>query len=78
MIRFPRKNRDISTETVINTIWVSSFLGMILALPPLGIFLGIYYGTGNLIIGAVLGFGIHFVTLAFAGKISKFLVRIMS
>lgn len=78
MIRFPRKNRDISTETVINTIWVSSFLGMILALPPLGIFLGIYYGTGNLIIGAVLGFGIHFVTLAFIGKISKFLVRIMS
>lgn len=78
MIRFPRKNRDISTETIINTIWVSSFLGMILALPPLGIFLGIYYVTGNLIIGAVLGFGIHFVTLAFAGKISKFLVRIMS
>ena len=78
MIRFPKKKTDISTETVINTIWVSTFMGMIFALPPLGIFLGIYYGTGNLIIGAVLGFGIHFITLVFAGKISKFLVRVMS
>ncbi len=78
MIRFPKKKNDISTETVINTIWVSTFMGMIFALPPLGIFLGVYYGTGNLIIGAVLGFGIHFVTLAFAGRISKFLVRVMS
>jgi len=78
MIRFPKKKTDISTETVINTIWVSTFMGMIFALPPLGIFLGVYYGTGNLIIGAVLGFGIHFVTLAFAGRISKFLVRVMS
>ncbi len=78
MIRFPRKKNDISTETVINTVWVSTFMGMIFALPPLGVFLGIYYSTGNLIIGAVLGFGIHFITLAFAGKISKFLVRVMS
>lgn len=78
MIRFHKKKTDISTDTVINTIWVSTFMGMIFALPPLGIFLGVYYGTGNLIIGAVLGFGIHFVTLAFAGKISKFLVRVMS
>jgi len=78
MIKFPKKKTDISTETVINTIWVSTFMGMIFALPPLGVFLGIYYGTGNLIIGVVLGFGIHFITLACAGKISKFLVRVMS
>lgn len=78
MIRFPSEKKDISTEAVINTIWVSAFMAMIFALPPLGIFLGIYYGTGNLIIGAVLGFGVHFVTLAFAGKISKLLVRVMS
>ena len=78
MIRFPKKKNDISTETVINTIWVSTFMAMIFSLPPLGIFLGIYFGTGNLIIGAVLGFGVHFVTLAFSSKISKFLTQIMS
>lgn len=78
MIRFPKKKNEISTETVINTIWVSAFLAMIFSLPPLGIFLGIYFGTGNLLVGAVLGFGVHFVTLAFAGKISRFLTQIMS
>ena len=78
MIRFPKKKNDISTETMINTIWVSTFMAMIFSLPPLGIFLGIYFGTGNLLIGAVLGFGVHFVTLAFSSKISKFLTQIMS
>lgn len=78
MIRFPKKKQDISTETVINTIWVSAFMAMIFSLPPLGIFLGIYFGTGNLVIGAVLGFSVHFVTLAFSSRISKFLTQILS
>lgn len=78
MIRFRNKKQEISTETVINTIWVSAFLAMIFSLPPLGIFLGIYFSTGNLVAGAVLGFAIHFVTLAFSGRISKFLTQILS
>lgn len=78
MIRFPKKKQDISTETVINTIWVSAFMAMIFSLPPLGIFLGIYFGTENLIAGAVLGFSVHFVTLAFSARISKFLTLILS
>ena len=78
MIRFPRKKQDISTETVINTIWVSAFMAMIFSLPPLGIFLGIYFASENLILGAVLGFAVHFVTLAFSGRISKFLTQILS
>ena len=78
MIRFPKKKTDISTETVINTIWISSFLAMIFSIPPLGLFLGIYFGTGNLVLGAVMGFGAHFVILAFSSRISKFLTKIMS
>jgi hypothetical protein len=78
MIRFPKKKAEISTEIVTNTIWVSTFLAMILSLPPLGLFLGIYFLTGNLIIGAIVGFGIHFIILAFSTKISKFLTNIMS
>ena len=78
MIRFPGKKREIPAEVLINTIWVSAFMAMIFSLPPLGIFLGIYFGTGNLVVGAVLGFGVHFVTLAFAGRISRFLTRMMS
>lgn len=79
MIRYPRdRNKDLPTETVVNTIWVSTFLAMIFALPPLGIFLGIYYGTGNILIGAVLGFGLHFTMLAMSGRISEFLVKLLN
>lgn len=78
MIRFPKKRTKISTEIATKTIWISTFLAMILTLPPLGLFLGIYFLTGNLIIGAIVGFGVHFVTLIFSSKISKFLINIMS
>lgn len=78
MIKIPKKKTKTSTEIVTKTIWVSTFLAMILSLPPLGLFLGIYFLTGNLIIGAIVGFGTHFVILIFSSKISKFLIRVMS
>lgn len=78
MIRINRKKPNISTEVFVNTVWVSTFLALILTLPALGIFLGIYFTTSNLAIGAVVGFGIHFVTLAFSDRISKKLTEIMS
>lgn len=78
MIKIPKKKTKTSTEIVTKTIWISTFLAMILSLPPLGLFLGIYFLTGNLIIGAIAGFGVHFVILAFSSKISKFLTNIMS
>ena len=78
MIRFPKKKIEISTEIATKTVWVSTFLAMILTLPPLGLFLGIYFLTGNIIVGAILGFGSHFIILAFSSKISKLLTYVMS
>ncbi len=78
MIRIHRKKTDISTEVFVNTVWVSTFLALILTIPALGIFLGIYFTTSNLAVGAVIGFGMHFVTLAFSDRISKKLTEIMS
>ena len=75
MVNLNYKKKKIPTEVIINTIWISTFLAMIFTIPALGIFLGIYYGTGNLIVGAILGFGVHFTTLAFSGRISKWLVK---
>lgn len=77
MDKIPRRKKELTGEAIVNTIWVSSFLAIILTVPPLAIFLSIYFGTGNVIVGAVLGFGIHFVTLAFSERISKFLLKIM-
>ncbi|HUT05897.1 MAG TPA: hypothetical protein VMW74_04305 [Nitrosopumilaceae archaeon] len=78
MVNSPSEKKKIPTKVIINTIWISTFLAMIFTLPSLAIFLGIYYGTGNLILGAGLGFSVHVVALIFSDKISKFLIRIMN
>ena len=78
MFNFRKKKTEISTELLVKFIWVSSFLAMIFAIPPLALFLGIYFLTGELIIGAIIGFGVHFVILAFSEKISKKITKIMS
>ena len=75
MINLDKKNPNEQPVTFSKIIWKSSILAMIFAWPALGIFLGIYYSTGNLLVGAILGFGIHFVTLIFSGRISKWLVK---
>jgi hypothetical protein len=72
------EKKKIPTELIINTIWISTFLAMIFTIPALSLFLGIYYSTGNLVLGAVLGFSTHFVTLVFSGRISKYLTQIMN
>ncbi len=77
MINLKKKNNDESPVSFSTIIWKSSILAMIFVLPALGIFLGIYYSTGNLIVGAVLGFGVHFTTLAFSGRISNWLVKVL-
>ena len=78
MINLDKKMPDDKPVTLTKIIWKSSILALIFTVPALGIFLGIYYGTGNLIIGAVLGFGVHFVTLAFSGRISNWLVKYLN
>jgi hypothetical protein len=78
MIKIRRKKSDITTEMLVNTIWVSTFLALILTIPALGIFLGIYFTTSNLVVGAVVGFGVHFATLVFSDRISKRLTEILS
>lgn len=75
MINLGKKNPDEQSEIFSRLVINSSILAVIFTVPALTIFLVIYYGTGNLLVGAVLGFGIHFVTLAFSGRISKWLMR---
>ncbi|MEM3143802.1 MAG: hypothetical protein QXW91_04185 [Candidatus Nitrosotenuis sp.] len=78
MIKIHKKKSEITTDVLVNTVWVSTFLAMILTLPALGVFLAIYLVTSNLLVGAVVGFGLHFVALAFSDRISRFLTGILS
>lgn len=76
MSKFPTKKTEFPIDILTN--WVSISMALIFALPSLGVFLGIYYGIGNLVIAAVSGFIVHFVILAFSGKISKYLDKVMN
>jgi len=78
MIGIYRKKKPITTEILVNTVWVSTFLALILTLPALGVFLGVYFATSNVLAGALVGFGLHFITLAFSDRISKSLTRLLS
>ena len=72
------KKQELTVEVIVNTVWVSTFLALILTIPSLVIFMGIYFSTGNILLGIVVGFGLHFVGLAYSEKISKGLLQIMS
>ena len=76
MSKFPTKKNKVSIDILTN--WVSISMALIFALPSLGIFLGVYYGTGNLAVGAGLGFGTNFIILAFSNRISKYLNKILN
>jgi len=75
VIDFEKKKSDEPIPSLSKILGKSTILALIFTVPALGVFLGIYYGTGNLLVGAVVGFSIHFVALAFSGRISKFLVK---
>lgn len=78
MLGIYRKKNPITIENLVDTVWVSTFLALILTLPALGAFLGIYFATSNVFAGALVGFGLHFIILAFSDRISKSLTRLLS
>ena len=55
--------------------WVSSILGVILAVPSIGVFVYFFTVLDNILVGALLAFGIHFVILSVSDKIANFLIR---
>jgi hypothetical protein len=56
---------------MIKLISVSVILALLFTVPALGIFLGIYWYTDNILMGAIIGFVIHFITLGFSYTISQ-------
>jgi hypothetical protein len=67
---------NISPDVLAKSFWVSSALALIMTLPPLGIFLTFYYNGGNVLAGAIVGFGLHFILLALSDRISNALSRL--
>jgi hypothetical protein len=66
----------ISPDILVKSFWVSTALALILSLPPLGLFIAVFQGSGNILIGAIIGFGLHFILLSTSEKISSSLTSL--
>ncbi|HZA06929.1 MAG TPA: hypothetical protein VE619_04420 [Nitrososphaeraceae archaeon] len=76
-LSFNRSRLDrISPDILVKSFWVSTALGLILSLPPLGLFIAVFQASGNILIGAVIGFGLHFILLSSSEKISSSLTSL--
>jgi hypothetical protein len=67
----------VPSDVFAKSIWVSSCLAIFFTLPPLALLIGIYWNTGNLLAGAIVGFTVHFVILAISPKLSVGLSSLM-
>lgn len=52
----------------------STVMAVVFAAPPLCIFLGLHHYTGSVLAAAAVGFGAHFVILAFSQRIADLLI----
>ena len=63
---------QLPPDILIKGGWVSTAMALIMTLPPLALFIGLFQVAGvNIGIAAGVSFGIHFAILAFSHKISK-------
>jgi hypothetical protein len=73
-IRFVKeRNNSIAPDIIMKSFWVSTSLALILTIPPLAIFITIFQNGGNLLVGVVIGFGIHFILFSQSVRISSFI-----
>ena len=76
-IKVQIKRRSYSIAKDWRIFWVSTALAVILTLPALGVFIAVSQNSGNILIGSVIGFGLHFLLLSASGRISSALSSIL-
>jgi hypothetical protein len=70
-VYFSDRYSSLTPEFLVKGAWISTALALILTIPGLMTFIGIYYSFGSMVLGALIGFSLHFATLVFAGRISS-------
>jgi len=69
--------KDAKIDFLALGFWVSSILGVILAVPSIGVFVYFFTVLDNLLIGALLALGTHFALLSVSDRISNFLTNLI-
>ena len=69
--------KDAKIDFLALGFWVSSILGVILAIPSIGVFVYFFTVLDNLLVGALLALGTHFALLSVSDRISNFLTNLI-
>jgi hypothetical protein len=71
-----QRTDNITPDVLVKSFWVSTALALILTLPALGVFITVFQSSGNMLIGSIVGFCIHFIILSKSEKISTALTSL--
>jgi hypothetical protein len=78
-IVFSHKNsNELSPDDLMRSFWLTTAMALVLVMPPLAIFLSIHHTMEDILTAAIVGFGIHFVILAFSVRICSQLERLFN
>jgi len=69
--------KDAKIDFLALGFWVSSILGVILAVPSIGVFVYFFTVLDNLLVGAMLALVTHFALLSISDRISDFLTNLI-
>ena len=61
---------NLTPDFMVKSAWVSTAVALILTLPALGLFIGLFQLTESLLVAVPFGFGLHFLLIGLSGKIS--------
>jgi hypothetical protein len=73
-LKFESQRIDkLPPDIVIKGTWVSTAIALILTIPALGLFVGLYQLGVNIGVSTGIGFGLHFALLALSGSQTQYL-----
>jgi hypothetical protein len=71
-----KSGKELSPDDLVKSFWLSTAMALVLVIPPLAIFVSIHHTMEDILTATLIGFGVHFVILAFSIRICSQLERL--
>ena len=71
------KQRNLDADILFKGAWVSTVIALYIVLPLVAALFLVYNITGSIILGAVVGFIVHIVTLLSVTRVSEYLTSLL-